>query len=120
MRSFLASEQSCSEDSSQNADFSLLFQNVRDAAATLGFRALAAIAANCHVCLRTDSSANLRAMELSISGELEKAEAVWSRARSVLVRLRTPTSQPGAALVRSAVTVGKPLRAVVVRRTISG
>ena len=116
MHSFLASEQSCSEDSPQNADFLLLFQNMRDAASALGFHALAATAANCHVCLRTDSSANLRAMELSISGELEKAEAVWSRARSV----RTPTSQPGAALVRSAVTVGKPLRAVVVRRTISG
>ena len=118
IRCFIAFEVLCSQDLPQIADFLLLFQNVRDAAATLGFHALASCAANCHICFRADSSANLRAMELSISGELEKAEAAWTQARSVLVRLRTPTSQPRATLVRPAATISKPLRAIVVRRTI--
>ena len=116
MRCFIASDQACSQGSSQVAGFYLLFKNVRDAAATLGFRALAASAANCLMCFRADIPANLRAMELSICADLDKAEAAWTQARSAL---QAPTSQLGATLVRPAATVGKSVFAVVVRRTLS-
>ena len=119
MRCFIASDQACSQGSSQVAGFYLLFKNVRDAAATLGFRALAASAANCLMCFRADIPANLRAMELSICADLDKAEAAWTQARSALLRMQAPTSQLGATLVRPAATVGKPVLAVVVRRTLS-
>ena len=119
MRCFIASDQACSQNSPQVAGYYLLFKNVRDAAATLGFHALAASAANCHLCFSADISANLRAMELSIGREVDKAEAAWTQARSVLLRLQAKTSQLRAPLVRPAAIVGKPLLAVVVRRTLS-
>ena len=119
MRCFIASDQACSQGSSQVAGFYLLFKNVRDAAATLGFRALAASAANCLMCFSADIPANLRAMELSICADLDKAEAAWTQARSALLRMQAPTSQLGATLVRPAATVGKRVFAVVVRRTLS-